>query len=54
MTSRRNFLAAAAATGVVFCSCGLLDAAARAQGTTAGAGPRQAVAVSGRRVKTDA
>jgi aminocarboxymuconate-semialdehyde decarboxylase len=53
MTSRRNFLAgAAAAAGVVFCSCGLLDAAAaRAQGT-AGGTPRQAVAVNGKRVKT--
>jgi aminocarboxymuconate-semialdehyde decarboxylase len=44
MTSRRNFLGAA--TGVAFCSCGLLNAA-HAQGTT-----RQAVAVNGKRVKT--
>ena len=50
MTSRRTFLAGAAAGGVVFCSCGLLDAA-RAQ-APAGTAPRQAVTVNGRRVKT--
>ena len=33
MTTRRNFLkgGAAAATGVVFCSCGLLERAHRAE-----------------------
>jgi aminocarboxymuconate-semialdehyde decarboxylase len=47
MTSRRRFLGGAAATGVMFCSCGLLDSA-HAQG----AGRRQAVAVNGKKVKT--
>ena len=48
MTTRRGFLKHAAATGMVFCSCGLLDAA-RAQG----AAPRTVpVAVNGKRVKT--
>jgi predicted TIM-barrel fold metal-dependent hydrolase len=46
MSSRRNFLRGAAASGVVFCSCGLLDAA-HAQGT----GRRTAVAVNGKTVK---
>src|SRR6201996_1351990 len=47
MSSRRNFLKGGLATGVVFCSCGLLDQA-RAQGT-----PRKLpVIVSGKRVKT--
>ena len=27
MTTRRNFLTGAAASGIAFCSCGLLDAA---------------------------
>src|SRR5689334_8169466 len=49
MTSRRKFLASAvAAGGVAFCTCGMLNAA-RAQGA---AGPRPAVMVNGRRVKT--
>jgi predicted TIM-barrel fold metal-dependent hydrolase len=48
MTTRRGFLKHAAATGMVFCSCGLLDAA-RAQG----AAPRTVpVSVNGKRVKT--
>src|SRR5690242_6641353 len=47
MPSRRQFLGGAAATGVMFCSCGLLDAA-HAQGTSR----RQAVAVNGKTVKT--
>ncbi len=51
MTSRRHFLkTAAAAAGVVFCSCALLDAA-RAQ-QPAGGGSRLPVAVNGKRVKT--
>jgi aminocarboxymuconate-semialdehyde decarboxylase len=48
MTSRRNFLTGAAATGVVFCSCGMLDAA-RAQSP---GGRRLPVAINGKRVKT--
>lgn len=48
MTSRRNFLTGAAATGVVFCSCGMLDAA-RAQSP---GGRRLPVAIDGKRVKT--
>jgi aminocarboxymuconate-semialdehyde decarboxylase len=48
MTTRRGFLKHAAATGMAFCSCGLLDAA-RAQGTAPRALP---VAVNGKRVKT--
>jgi len=48
MTTRRNFLKHAAATGMVFCSCGLLDAA-RAQGAAPRALP---VTVNGKRVKT--
>jgi aminocarboxymuconate-semialdehyde decarboxylase len=57
MASRRGFLtAAAAATGVVFCSCGLLDAArAQAPGPAQGqaaAARRLPVTVGGRRVKT--
>jgi aminocarboxymuconate-semialdehyde decarboxylase len=48
MTTRRSFLKHAAAGGMVFCSCGLLDAA-RAQG----AAPRTLpVSVNGKRVKT--
>ena len=48
MTTRRGFLKHAAATGIAFCSCGLLDAA-RAQG----AAPRTVpVTVNGKRVKT--
>jgi predicted TIM-barrel fold metal-dependent hydrolase len=48
MTSRRNFLAGAAATGIVFCSCGMLDAA-HAQNP---GGHRLPVTVNGKRVKT--
>ncbi len=48
MATRRNFIAAAA-TGIAFCSCGLLDAA-RAQ--TGGATARQPVTINGKRVKT--
>jgi aminocarboxymuconate-semialdehyde decarboxylase len=48
MTTRRNFLKHAAATGMVFCSCGLIDAA-RAQGTAPRTLP---VTVNGKRVKT--
>lgn len=48
MTSRRNFLTGAAATGVVFCSCGMLDAA-RAQSP---GDRRLPVAIDGKRVKT--
>src|SRR6266508_2655783 len=49
MTTRRNFLkgGAAAATGIVFCSCGLLERA-HAQGTSR----TLPVAVNGRKVKT--
>jgi len=48
MTTRRHFLKGAAATGIAFCSCGMLDAA-RAQG----AAPRSTpVMVKGKRIKT--
>jgi aminocarboxymuconate-semialdehyde decarboxylase len=47
MTSRRNFLKGVAATGIAFCSCGLLDAA-RAQPKA----PRLPVKVNGKRVLT--
>jgi aminocarboxymuconate-semialdehyde decarboxylase len=47
MTSRRNFLKGAAATGIAFCSCGMLDAA-RAQPVA----PRQRIKVDGKRVVT--
>ena len=48
MTTRRNFLkgGTAAATGIVFCSCGLLERA-HAQGTST-----LPVAVNGKKVKT--
>src|SRR5260221_14240294 len=48
MTTRRNFLkgGTAAATGIVFCSCGLLERA-HAQGTRT-----LPVAVNGKKVKT--
>ena len=51
MTTRRNFLkagAAAAATGVVFCSCGLLQSAHAHQP----ARQKLPVIVGGKRVKT--
>ena len=46
--NRRDFLKATAATGVVFCSCGLLDAAHAQQP----AGGRLPVVVNGKHVKT--
>ena len=50
MTTRRNLLkgGAAAATGVMFCSCGLLDRA-HAQGRSSRTLP---VAVNGKKVRT--
>jgi len=45
MTTRRQFLKGAAATGIAFCSCGMLDAA-RAQPKA----PRLPVKVNGKRV----
>jgi aminocarboxymuconate-semialdehyde decarboxylase len=50
MTTRRAFLRHAAAAGMTFCSCGLLDAA-RAQ-SAAPAPARLPVTVKGKRVKT--
>src|SRR5436190_15207254 len=47
MTTRRNFLKGAAAGGIAFCSCGMLDAA-RAQPQA----PRLPVKVNGKRVMT--
>jgi len=47
MASRRQFLGGAAAAGVAFCSCGLLD-----QAHAQGAPRRVAVAVNGKPVKT--
>jgi predicted TIM-barrel fold metal-dependent hydrolase len=47
MNSRRNFLTQAAATGMVFCGCGL-PGSAGAQAT----GARRPVTVAGKRVKT--
>jgi aminocarboxymuconate-semialdehyde decarboxylase len=47
MTTRRNFLKGAAATGIAFCSCGMLDAA-HAQPKA----PRLPVKVNGKRVLT--
>jgi len=47
MTSRRNFLTGAAATGIAFCGCGMLDAA-RAQPKA----PRLPVKIGGKRVLT--
>ena len=47
MTTRRNFLKGAAATGIAFCSCGMLDAA-HAQPRA----PRLPVKVNGKRVLT--
>ena len=47
MTTRRNFLKGATATGIAFCSCGMLDAA-RAQPRA----PRLPVKVNGKRVLT--
>src|SRR5262245_61919166 len=49
MNTRRDFLkGAGAATGIVFCSCGLRDAASAQQG----GGQRLPVMVNGKRVKT--
>jgi predicted TIM-barrel fold metal-dependent hydrolase len=47
MTTRRHFLKGAAATGIAFCSCGMLDVAG-AQPRA----PRLPVKVSGKRVRT--
>ena len=47
MTTRRHFLKGAAATGIAFCSCGLLDAARAQPGA-----PRLPVKVGGKRVLT--
>src|SRR5260221_12822147 len=47
MPTRRNFLKGAAATGIAFCSCGVLDAA-RAQPKA----PRLPVKINGKRVLT--
>ena len=47
MTSRRHFLRGAAATGIAFCSCGMLDGA-RAQPRA----PRLPLKVNGKRVRT--
>src|SRR5947208_2384902 len=47
MTTRRNFLRGAAASGIAFCSCGMLDAA-HAQPKA----PRLPVKVNGKRVLT--
>jgi predicted TIM-barrel fold metal-dependent hydrolase len=48
MTTRRNFLKGAGATGIAFCSCGLLDAA-RAQPSE----PRHLpIMIKGKRIKT--
>src|SRR5260221_13802762 len=47
MTTRRNFLKGAAASGIAFCSCGMLDAA-HAQPRP----PRLPVKVNGKRVLT--
>ena len=47
MTTRRNFLKGAAASGIAFCSCGMLDAA-HAQSKA----PRLPVKVNGKRVLT--
>src|SRR3978361_646120 len=47
MTTRRNFLKGAAATGIAFCSCGMLDAAHAQPGPA-----RLPVKVGGKRVLT--
>jgi predicted TIM-barrel fold metal-dependent hydrolase len=47
MTNRRNFLKGAAATGIAFCSCGMLDAARAQPGP-----PRLPVKVGGKHVVT--
>src|SRR5258708_12721566 len=55
MTTRRTFLKATAASGIFFCSCGLLDAAHAHQLLTPHQpddGRRLPVAVNGKRVKT--
>ncbi|MEI6203416.1 MAG: amidohydrolase family protein, partial [Enhydrobacter sp.] len=55
MTSRRSFLkggAAAAATGVVFCSCGLLERAHAQNPNQNPAGRTLPVAVNGKKVRT--
>ncbi len=45
MTTRRNFLKGAAALGIAFCGCGMLDAARAQPGA-----PRLPVKVGGKRV----
>src|ERR1700689_2254043 len=47
MTTRRTFLKGAAATGIGFCSCGMLDAARAQPGA-----PRLPVKVGGKHVRT--
>lgn len=47
MTKRRNFLSGAIASGIAFCSCGLLDAARAQNG-----GRRLPVTINGTRVRT--
>src|SRR5262245_27610015 len=54
MTTRREFIKGAAASGLVFCTCGLIEAA-RAQGSYKHpnlGSKRKAVIVNGRRVTT--
>jgi aminocarboxymuconate-semialdehyde decarboxylase len=48
MTTRRDFIKRGGASGILFCSCGMLDAV-RAQGPD---GQRLPVTVNGKRVKT--
>src|SRR5215475_7358886 len=52
MTTRRGFLKHAAAAGMTFCSCGLLDAARAQAPSSAPAPARLPVTVKGKRVKT--
>src|SRR5579885_2293774 len=54
MTTRRNFLKAstAAATGIVFCSCGLLQSAHAQNEHVREGGRKLPVIVSGKRVRT--
>jgi len=51
MTTRRNFITGASASGLAFCSCCMLDAA-RAQAPAATTRQRLPVTVNGKRVKT--
>ncbi|HEY2136362.1 MAG TPA: amidohydrolase family protein [Xanthobacteraceae bacterium] len=52
MTTRRGFLKHAGAAGMVFCSCGLLDAARAQQPPAAQPRPTMPVMVNGKRIKT--